>query len=161
MSRRTATLLLIGAALGASPVAHACGEGIFHMGDGLAYQGYLAPRPAIVLVYQDRAGMPPAERVAVYRGLVQAGHRVTVATGPEALARALQERRYDVVIADLDAERAVVAATSAAGAETKLLPVVARSERNAPAVRERQAGFVLDGASLGQYLRHINHLMKG
>jgi CheY-like chemotaxis protein len=161
MSRSFATALVISVALGVSPVALACGEGIFHMGDGLTYQGYLAPRPAIVLVYQDNAGMPRAERIAVYRGLVQAGHRVTVANGPDALSRALREQHYDVVIADLAAERAVVAATSASGAAPKLLPVVARSERNAPAVRERQAGFVLDGASLGQYLRHINQLMKG
>ena len=33
----------------------ACGEGQFNMGQGLRYQGYLAPHPATVLVYDDGA----------------------------------------------------------------------------------------------------------
>lgn len=157
---RHAIPLLIGLALGAASPAYACGEGIFHMGDGLRYQGYLAPRPATVLIYEEQ-GKPPEERLAVYRGLARAGHRLTIASSADALSRAMQERRYDVVIADLDAAGAVSAASSSGAAAPKLLPVVQRGQRNAPGVRDRFAAFVLEGASLGQYLKHINQLMKG
>ena len=76
-----ATLLvpiLVVAAFVAAP-ASACGEGIFSMGEGLRYDGYLAPRPATVLVYEPDGDATP-ERIAVYRGLARAGHKVTVVT---------------------------------------------------------------------------------
>ena len=41
-----------------------------------------------------------------------------------------------------------------------LLAVVDRIQRNAPSLRSRFASFVLDGASLGQYLKSINQLME-
>ncbi len=61
-----ATTLLAALLLAPGPV-HACGEGLFNMGQGLRYQGYLAPRPAAVLVYDlDRA--PAENRIAAWSG---------------------------------------------------------------------------------------------
>lgn len=159
MPRSFTTFLSIAIAFGATPSALACGEGIFHMGDGLRYQGYLAPRPATVLIY-DTERAPADDRIAVYRGLVQAGHRLTVAHDADELSQAMQARRYDVVIAGLDTLGTVTGATSSAASAPKLLPVVDRSQRNTPGLRERFAAVVLEGASLGQYLKHINRLMK-
>ncbi|CAN5672404.1 hypothetical protein BH23PSE2_BH23PSE2_08780 [soil metagenome] len=160
MTRPLTTLLSMAVALAAASPAFACGEGIFHMGDGLRYQGYLAPRPATVLIYNDQRA-PSADRMAVYRGLAQAGHRLTVAHNAGELSQALRERRYDVVITSLDAVAAVTAATPSAATSPKLLPVVDRSQRNAADLRSRFASFLVDGASLGQYLKSINRLMGG
>ena len=139
-------------ALGALPLpALACGEGMFNTGKGLPYQAYLAPRPAAVLVY----GEPDASRAreaTLYAGLQKAGHQVTVVHDSAALERAIASRRYDVVISSL----ARVDDLGARTGDAALLPVVARRERNASHVRERFDLFVLDGASLGQYLRAIN-----
>lgn len=154
-----ATALLITALLAPGPV-QACGEGLFNMGQGLRYQGYLTPRPAVVLVY-DRERAPAADRIAVYRGLVRAGHRLTIAHSPDELALALRQQRYDVVIAGYDNVDLVAARASGAASTAKLLPVVARSQRNAPTVHSRFALFLLDGASLGQHLKSIDQLVKG
>ena len=73
---------------------------------------------------------------------------------------ALSSRRFDVVIAAYESAD-VVASTVARrpGSLTKLLPVVARSARKSDAVRERFDEFVVDGASLGQFLTVINRLL--
>ena len=98
MNRMTATAALGVAVALAWSSAWACGEGQFNMGQGLRYQGYLAPRPATVLVYDDNAG----DHKALYTGLQKAGHKVTVVGTADAMSQALQARRYDVVIADFD-----------------------------------------------------------
>jgi CheY-like chemotaxis protein len=157
MNRITATTAL-GLALVlvlASSPASACGEGQFNMGQGLRYQGYLAPQPATVLVYDDGA----ADHKALYAGLQKAGHKVTVVGNATAMSQALQQHHYDVVISDLDDSDAVQALTASASAKTHLLPVVARNRRNAPETRRFRL-FVLDGASLGQYLKAINQLVS-
>jgi CheY-like chemotaxis protein len=148
--------LLVLGALAATPLAaRACGEGMFNTGKGLRYQAYLAPRPAAVLVYTvpDASG---EERDALYAGLEKAGHTVTVVHDADALKRAIAEHRYDVVISAFDAVDAIPAQADTETAAPTVLPVVARSERNSPQLRSRFDLFVLDGASLGQYLRAIN-----
>ena len=160
MSRHLAIVLSIAAALSAASPAFACGEGIFHMGGGLRYQGYLAPRPATVLVFDDNR-TPRAEKIAFYRGLVQAGHQLSIAHNADELTQAMQQRRYDVVIADFSELGVVGSAAPSAARTPKLLPVVQRSQRDAPDLRSQFEVFALDGASLGQYLKLINRLMKG
>ena len=152
-----ATVLAGTLALLQAPV-HACGEGQFNMGHGLRYQGYLTPRPATVLVYDDGAEV----RKALYAGLQKAGHKVTVVGNSRDLSEALRARRFDVVISDLDDVATIQGdAGKNAPAPPPVLPVVERSRRNAPDVRSRFRVFVLDGASLGQYLKSIDLLVKG
>jgi hypothetical protein len=139
-----------------SPFANACGEGQFNMGQGLRYQGYLAPHPATVLVYDEAAG----DRKALYTGLQKAGHKVTVVGTSDALSQALRTGRYDVVIADFDDAAALQSRASGTSAKPGVLPVVARNRRNAPEVSSRFKLFLLDGASLGQYLKGINQLLS-
>lgn len=147
-------LLTSAIALVSTPV-QACGEGQFNMGQGLRYQGYLTPRPATVLVFDDAA----AHRKALYAGLQKAGHKITVVGTADALSQALRARRFDVVIADFGVASMVESSTTSA--RPRLLPVVERSRRNAPEVRSRFNLFLLDGASLGQYLKSIDQLVKG
>lgn len=138
------------AAAFASLPAFACGEGQFNMGQGMRYQGYLAPRPATVLVYDG----DPAQRRNIYQGLNRAGHRLTVVRNADDLAQAIRDKHFDVVISDLDESAAI------GGASTRLLPVVQRQQRNEAGIRSRFRVFLLDGASLGQYLKGIDQLVR-
>ena len=155
MNRLIATAALgFSLALACSP-ASACGEGQFNMGQGLRYQGYLAPRPASVLVYDDGA----SDRKALYAGLRKAGHKVTVVGTADAMSQALHAGRFDVVIADFD-DAAALQSRTGMSAKPGVLPVVARNRRDAPEVSSRFKLFLLDGASLGQYLKGINQLLS-
>ena len=155
------TLLLVPilavAALVAAP-ASACGEGIFSMGEGLRYDGYLAPRPATVLVYEPDGDATP-ERIAVYRGLARAGHKVTVVTDNEHLPKALARQAFDIVITDdRHAQDLAIATGLSADAGARQLLVVP----NKPARAGAGAGkaFVRATASLGTWLGALNRLMK-
>jgi hypothetical protein len=150
------SLLLFVPVLTFAPDARACGEGMFNTGKGLPYQAYLAPRPAAVLVYAE-AGQPAARDDALYAGLQKAGHTVTVVRDLNSLQEAMRQHRYDVVISTLDAVGDITSAESSQA--PTVLPVVARSVRNSPSVRNRFDLFLLDGASLGQYLRAINKVV--
>jgi CheY-like chemotaxis protein len=152
MNRPAITTFAVALALVAT-VAHACGEGSFNMGQGLRYQGYLAPHRARLLVYDDGA----TDRSALYTGLQKAGHAVTVVRDPAEFSRALQHGAYDVVISDRD-DPATLQSISGAPERPRLLPVVARSRRHAPDV-QRFDVFVVDGASIGRYLQVINQLL--
>ncbi len=141
--------------LGASPAAWACGEAMFNMGKGLRYQGYLTPRPATVLVYDS----DPMQRRDVYVGLYRAGHKLTVVKSTQDLTEALQQGRFDVVISTLSQVDDV--RSRAGKRNVLLLPVVQRSQRNAPEVRDQFRVFLIDGASLGQYLKGIERVLAG
>ncbi len=130
----------------------ACGENQFSTGGGLRYQGFLAPRPATVVVVDDG----PGDRDELYAGLAKAGHRVTVVANREGLATVLANGKVDVLIADL---QDVDAMTSEAPSGTRVLPVVARKLRDAPETRDRFDLILLEGASLGQYLKSIDSLI--
>lgn len=147
----------------ASAPTLACGEGALNAGKGLPYQGYLAPRPATVLVYaKPDPTTSHADRDALYAGLTKAGHKLTIVKDAGELASALRERHYDVVITAFGAVDTVQAATADVGgaaSKTALLPVVARSERNSPQLRGHFGAFVVDGASLGQYLKMIGKVL--
>ncbi len=146
----------------ASSSTWACGEGQFNTGHGLAYQGYLAPRPATVLIYSAPDSiMSHTDRDALYAGLKRAGHTLTVVDDADGLSSALKDHHYDVVITSLDTATAVDTATASVGGSDRprLLPVVARGERNASELHSRYRDFLVDGASLGQYLKSINTMM--
>ena len=146
--------LLAGCCALSSPPAAACGEGQFNMGQGLRYSGYLAPRPATVLIYDERTG-DLAAGDATYRGLEKAGHTITVVGDLAALERALGANQFDVVIAKLDRIEAI-RADSALAAGPHLLPVVERGARNDPGLKARYKPMLPDGASVAQYLKAIN-----
>lgn len=155
--KRLPNLLLLVLLL-APQSAFACGEGIYAMNQGARHQGYLAPHLATVLIYNNQETVPAATK-AVYRGLVQAGHTVEVARTPEQLAVALRDRRYDVVIADYDQIDAVGKQVKPV-AGTDLLPIVTHGQRSANDWRGRFRFSLVDGASLNQYLKLINQLVK-
>ena len=145
--------------LAANAPLQACGEGMFSTGNGLAYQGYLAPRPATILVYSSPVDSD-LQRTELHQGLQRAGHTVVVVDNDDELRQALAGRHFDVVLAAFDAADSVVAAAPADLPPPPLLPVVTRSQRKSSQVRDNYEWFVLDGASVGQYLRAINASVK-
>ena len=80
-----------------------------------------------------------------------------MANDPQALSEAMNSAHFDVVIANF--AQADALAPLAASSKARLVPVVARSERNSPAVRSRFPLHLFDGASLGQYLKAINQTL--
>lgn len=162
-------ILLAGTALAAalalslvSAPARACGEGMLNSGKGLPYQSYLAPRPAVVLIYATPdATASTSQREALLAGLQRAGHTVTVVSDAAALTSALRERHYDVVISALDTADTVTAAAQETNqGKTAVVPVVARSEFNSSQLRSKYSTVLVDGASLGQYLKTINTILS-
>ncbi len=141
--------------------AFACGEAMLNSGKGLPYQSYLAPRPAVVLIYATPDPTASAsQREALFSGLKKAGHTVTMVGDAAALTSALRERHYDVVISALDAAESVTAAAQETQqGKTALVPVMARSEANSLQVRGKYSAVLVDGASLGQYLKIINTVL--
>lgn len=136
----------------------ACGEGIYTMGEGSRHRGYLAPNLATVLIYNDQTVVPEATKT-VYRGLVRAGHRVNVARSPGQLATALQEHRYDVVIADYD-RLDVIDRQVKPVSKTSLLPILGGQPGGASPSQERFRFSLDKDASLRQYLKLIDRLVK-
>lgn len=157
--RKTLLVPILAVAVFASAPAFACGEGIFNMGEGLRYDGYLAPRPATVLVYEPDGDASP-ERIAVYRGLARAGHKVTVVTDSEHLRTALARQSFDIVIAEDRYAQALAIATGLSNAAgTRQLLVVANKPPRAGSSPGKS--FVSGTASLGTWLGALNRLMKG
>lgn len=156
MKRNTTIPGFLLAALLAGGTANACGEGQFNMGHGLRYQGFLAPRPATVLIYST-AGDSVASRDALVKGLRESGHTVVAVSDANAVSEALASHRFDVLITDYEnVDIAAAKAQGAGSAAPALLPVVDRRMRKDPGLHERFRSFVLSGASLGQYLKSIN-----
>jgi hypothetical protein len=149
--------ILVVAAFAASP-ASACGEGIFSMGEGLRYDGYLAPRPATVLVYEPDGDATP-ERIAVYRGLARAGHKVTVVTDSEKLPAALARATFDIVVTDDRHAQDLALATGLSNdvGARQLLVVPNKPAKGGPTAGK---AFVRGTASLGTWLGALNRLMK-
>jgi hypothetical protein len=135
-------------------LSSACSEGMFSSGKGLAFQSYLAPRPAHVLIYSPSSD---GDRDPLHAGLEKAGHTLTIVRDADAMAAALESRHYDVVIAAAEH----VATTVPTGADAPAwLPIVARGTGSASSLRDRFGTFVFDGASLGQYLTGINRVLS-
>jgi hypothetical protein len=157
------TLAAVLGLLATAPSARACGEGQINEGKGLPYQSYLAPRPATVLIYANPdPTASESQRQTLYAGLQQAGHKLIVVTDAAALSAALRERHFDVVITAFDSTDIVAAAAGSndQNGKTTLIPVVAKSERNSPRVLSHYSIVLVDGASLGQYLKTINTIMS-
>lgn len=133
----------------APPPAQACGESLLRTGQGLRYQVYKAKVPATVLVYADAA------RPEVLTGLEAAGHRITLAANAAALDQALLARRYDLVMADAADVGAVGARMQVHAVRAELVLVVPEH-----AMAQRHANAIDVDASLGQYLKRINQIMK-
>ena len=97
-------------------------------------------------------------RIAVYRGLARAGHKVTLVTDSKLLPTALARATFDIVVADdQHAQELAIATGLSDDAGVRQLLVVPKKPASSPAAGK---AFVRGTASLGTWLGALNRLMK-
>ncbi len=107
----------------ASQGVQACGDKFMLVGRGVKFQrAYAAIHPASIVIYAhpQRSAAKAIRDPRLQSDLKQAGHRVVLVESDEALARALESDKVDVVLTDVaDADR-----TSSQGATSPSRPTV-------------------------------------
>jgi hypothetical protein len=143
-----------------SAQALACGESMFHTGQGMRYHAFITRRPAEILVYspgQWKSGVAQAE---LYSGLQKAGHKITVVGDADALAQALKAHQYDVIIAGSGELDAVTARIVKTAREPSFIAVISNGSGNDAQLRDRYPRNVRDDDDLNQYLKSIEKTME-
>jgi len=159
MSKLGTTTLLLVVAISASD-AQACGEVMYRMGGALRYHAFVTRHPAQILLYEGAVARQAAssDGQGFHENLEKAGHKVTVVDGPDALAKALGEHSYDVIITyagDLPAIREQITHVSR---EPALIPVLPRGDQEA--MRKQYPLALNEDANLNQFLKTIEQTMK-
>ena len=159
-SKKTSAILVLALCFTAID-AQACGEVMYRMGGALRYHAFITRNPANILVYAGTATQQHASTNDKFNeNLEKAGHKVTVAHGPDELAKALAAHPYDVIITyagDLDTVTNQIAKASR---EPALIPVIDRSAPNERELRNRYPRMVNEDANLNQFLKVIEQSMK-
>ena len=159
-SKKTSAILVLALCFTAID-AQACGEVMYRMGGALRYHAFITRNPANILVYAGTATQQHASTNDKFNeNLEKAGHKVTVAHGPDELAKALATHPYDVIITyagDLDTVTNQIAKASR---EPALIPVIDRSAPNERELRNRYPRMVNEDANLNQFLKVIEQSMK-
>ena len=137
--------------------AQACGESMFHTGQGMRYHAFITRQPANILVYHP--GKPDAQQKQLYSGLERAGHKVTLVTDESALAQALADKRFDVIIASAHDMREISVDINTVAPAPALLAVVGDSTREQP-LHDRFAHTLRENDGLNQYLKSIEQTMQ-
>lgn len=132
--------------------AQACGESMFHVGQASRYHGFITRQLATILVFHPGSA---ASQKELYRGLQQAGHKVTVVNDVDALNQALGARQYDVIIANSGDMEAITAHIIKSAREPAFLAVFSRDAGNETQLRERFPRYVHDGDDVNEYLKSI------
>jgi ABC-type amino acid transport substrate-binding protein len=159
MSKLGTTALLLVVAISAAD-AQACGEVMYRMGGALRYHAFITRHPAQILLYNGTAAQQAnsADSQRFHENLEKAGHKVTVVDGPDALAKALGESSYDVIITyagDLPAIREQITHVTR---EPALIPVLQRGDQDA--MRKQYPLALNEDANLNQFLKTIEQTMK-
>ena len=123
-SLNTSVILVVALCLTATE-AEACGELMLRTLDTMRFHAFVTRHPASILVYSvDGGSHPPAQTGKLHDGIERAGHKVSMARGPEELAKALASRKYDIVVAYADDLVAVTTQISKTSRELTLIPVL-------------------------------------
>jgi hypothetical protein len=154
---KTSAILIVALCLSASE-AEACGEVMLRTLDTMRFHAFVTHHPASVLIYSgDSAKHPPAQAGKLHDGLEKAGHKVSVAHGPEQLAKALAARKFDIVVAYADELVAVTTQITGASREPTLIPVLDGGADE----RQLRARFPhLVSGDLNELLKTIEQSMK-
>jgi hypothetical protein len=151
--------LTLGAALALAAIgAQACGEVMYRMGGALHYRAFITKHPAQILLYQN-SSQPPADTEQFHRNLEKAGHRVTLTGSPGALAQALAEHSFDVIIAYAADLPTVNAEIEKAARTTTLIPVFAH-DSDEQGTRQRYPLALSENSNLNAFLKTIEKSMK-
>lgn len=140
--------------------ALACGEVMYRMGGALHYRAFVTRHPAQILLYSAASSANlRTDTQAFHRNLEKAGHKVTLIDGPQALAQALAQHRYDVVIAFAADLPDITAEIGRTAQEPVLIPVI-EAGGDARRLREQYPLAQKEDANLNQFLKVIEHSMN-
>lgn len=154
---QTSAILVVALCLSATE-AQACGEVMLRTLDTMRFHAFVTRHPASVLIYSgDTANHPPAQAGKLHDGLEKAGHKVTLARGPEQLAKALAAQKFDVVVAYADDIVTVTTQATKASREPTLIPVL---EGGADERQMRTRFPHLVNGDLNDLLKTIEQSMK-
>ncbi len=160
MKKLGTTTLLLAVIISASD-AQACGEVMYRMGGAMRYHAFITHHPAQILLYSGTAAKQAAgsDQARFHENLEKAGHKVTVAETPLALAAALSQGSYDVIItyaADLPEINAQIVHIAR---EPSLIPVFPRGN-DEQRTRSEYPLALNEDANLNQFLKTIEQTMK-
>ncbi|HKV65939.1 MAG TPA: hypothetical protein VJN66_06115 [Rhodanobacteraceae bacterium] len=136
--------------------ALACGEVLFHSGQGMRYHAFITRHPANILVYSPGTIQPGSAQSQLYAGLERAGHHVLVVTDGNSLASDLAAKHYDVIIASARDMDAISRLDKQSSVEPAVVAVVGRDA----ASTERFPVSVQEGAGLNAYLKVIDRTTR-
>ena len=150
MMIRVAVLAILLSSLSAA--AHACGDSLFRVGQGVSYRVYTAPLPGSVLVYgQTEGGKLLAEALA------QSGHGVLLVQSEAELQAELEKGGYDVVIAPYSDHQSVESTTSATtNSDAVYLPVALSKEEEKLAEQSYAQVMNAENDKIKHYLKAIH-----
>ncbi len=141
-----------------------CGDKFLLVSRGVPRQrAYAAVYPASIVVYAQpqRSAAKAIRDPRLQADLKQAGHRVLLVENAEALARALQSERVDLVLTDLaDADR-VSAEAAASSSKPAVLPVMFEpTKEQAKQIEARYQCRLTSSDRAHRYLSAIDDAMK-
>ncbi|MGH8121471.1 MAG: hypothetical protein ACREPT_01725 [Rudaea sp.] len=140
--------------------AYACGESMFHSGQGMRYHAFITRQPAEILIYRSLAPDPDASRKELYSGLQRAGHKVTIVTDSGTLAQALTTKKYDVIIAGTRDMQTVEAQLDKSQHAPALLAVLGPDAVKDASIRQHFPHNLREDDGLNQYLKSIEQTMQ-
>ena len=157
-SSKTSAILVIAICLTAQE-AQACGEVMLRALGTMRYHSFVTHHPAEILLYSgsSAAKRPQTSDAKLHDDLEKAGHKVSVARGPDELATALAAHHYDVLVVFADDMANVMSQMAKASRELTLIPVFDGStdERQ---MRARFPGLV--SGDLNDLLKAIEQVTK-
>lgn len=123
-SVKTSAILVVALCVTASE-AKACGEVMLRTLDTMRFHAFVTKHPATILLYSgEGANHPPAQAAKLHDDLEKAGHKVSIARGPEQLAKALAMQNYAVIVAPAEDIATVTTQATKASREPTLIPVL-------------------------------------
>lgn len=135
---RRALLVIFLAVLWQGPAAVACGDKFLIIGRGASYRNrYVAVHPASILLYGEKAAGDG--KVDVRRILQRAGHRVDLAADGPRMEAAIRSRKYDFVIAPLEAIDEAEGRVRSLSSDPLVVPILFASDDNQ--VRQAEKRF--------------------
>lgn len=140
--------------------AFACGESLFHSGEGMRYHGFLTRAPANILIYRPGMSSDNVAQRDLDTGLAKAGHRVTLVTSNAELAQALEKDHYDVVIADAHDMEMLASRLDSSAHAPALVAVVSAKANQGATTRGKFTQTLNEQDGLNQYLRLIEKTMQ-
>lgn len=145
MVRRLLCACAVGAAtlVPATTQLEACGDKFIRLGQSSRHKAYAAVNRASILVYVP-AGVKAGDVRAFESSLKRAGHSPLSVRNMDAVARALRQHQYDIIITGIADAGVMKAHAASISPHADVLPVVSKRASNVAAKAEREYRFMID-----------------